>query len=369
MNIHHTLFADVLNGDDVRVIELGYCLRLAHETRIRIPRQGRALEHLEGHDAVQGLKVSSKRLPARLPAGASLVGDFQPLFSGIYTERSLHDDEMESGETSRDKVLHSSKSYYDHLAKYYDLFAQRKRSDPSTSKELDFLEGVFKTDATRPVRRVLDVACGGGRHVVGLSQRGYRCVGYDLSQERIAAARARTARAGVSVELKRGDASRLAPGKKFDAVLALYILFLLPSDDDLLKCLAQVHKQLRPGGVLVCNHFNPFFAGKNSLMEYLMSGRNFSESRAPGIRITEIGRLVDFDPVQGVAWNEDTTAIEAPDGRHIFRDRERIRFLTYWDLARYLRDSGFTAIRYYPDWNLKPRTNPKAEQIVFVARR
>jgi len=63
------------------------------------------------------------------------------------------------------------------------------------------------------------------------------------------------------------------------------------------------------------------------------------------------------------------SVIEAPDGRHVFRDKERMRLLTYWDFTRYLRDSGFSSIRSYPDWNLKPRRNPKAEQIVFVARK
>jgi 2-polyprenyl-3-methyl-5-hydroxy-6-metoxy-1,4-benzoquinol methylase len=276
---------------------------------------------------------------------------------------------MASGETAREKVLRSSENYYGHRARYYDLLVQRRRSDKGTSSELDFLEGVFRADAARPVRRVLDVACGGGRHVVGLAQRGYKCVGYDLSQERIEVAKARAARAAVSVELKRGDASRLGAGGKYDAVLALYILFLLPSDDDLQKCLASIHKQLHPGGVLVCNHFNPFSVSKESLMEHVRSGRIFSESRAPGIRITEIGRITDYDPVQGVSWSEDTTVIEAPDGRHVFRDRERMRFLTHWDLTRYLRDSGFSDIRSYPDWNLKPIRKPKAEQIVFVARR
>jgi len=276
---------------------------------------------------------------------------------------------MGSEETSRDKVLHLSKIYYDHRAKYYDLFVQRQRSDPSTTKELDFLEGVFRADATRQVRRVLDIACGGGRHVVGLAQRGFRCVGYDLSRERIDVAKARAVRAGVSVELKTGEASKLAPKGKFDAVLALYILFLLPSDDDLQKCLARIHKQLLPGGVLVCNHFNPFSKGKNYLMEAWRSGHFYSESRAPGIRITEIEGLTDYDAVKGVVWSDDMTVIEAPDGRHVFRDRERMRLLTYWDLKRYLGDSGFKTVRSYPDWNLKPKRKPKAEQIVFVARK
>ena len=276
---------------------------------------------------------------------------------------------MPSHRADRQSVLESSRSYYANRAFYYDLLAQRKPRDPGTSKELRFLERTFRTQATRPVRRVLDVACGGGRHVVGLAQRGYECVGQDLTPDRVNVAKARSKRVGVSVRLYQGDATRVQHDSEFDAVLSLYILFLLASDEDVQKCVRQARRALRRGGVFVCNVFNPFSAGARTLGRLIQRERQVEESRARGIRITETSQFRDIDPIHGWGWLSETCVIEAPDGAHIFRDRERFRFFTYSDIHRLLVDAGFQNVACHADWPYERTAKPKASQLVFTARK
>jgi len=54
---------------------------------------------------------------------------------------------------------------------------------------------------------------------------------------------------------------------------------------------------------------------------------------------------------------------------HIFRDRERLRLFTYWDLLHYLQASGFKEIKCYTNWKIEPPKNRKAEVLVFVSRK
>jgi len=272
---------------------------------------------------------------------------------------------------ARETVLKASRAYYAHRAYYEDLLMQRQRRFAETTKrELDFLEHAFRDHADRPIRDVLDVACGSGRHVFGLTSRGYKCTGLDYTPERVQIAKDRAKREGVSVKLLQADATRLKYENEFDAVLALYILFLLPDDDDVLKCLCQIHRALRKGGILVCNIGNPFYKGKHWFsLEAIYKGLRVIEERAPGIHSTEIVRLRDFDPMHGVAWWQETSIIEAPDGIHIFRDRERLRLFTYWDLLHYLQASGFKEIKCYTNWKINPPKNRKAEVLVFVSRK
>ncbi len=275
-------------------------------------------------------------------------------------------------ENRRHSALASSQEYYAHRAHYYDLFFQRSdasKKDLQLIKELDFLERAFKSGASRPVKNILDVACGWGRHVVGLAERGYRCSGSDLTLECIEAARTRAERAGVTIDLSVADATKLPTKSRFDAVLALYIIFLLPNDEDILKCLRRIHDLVLPGGVVVCNIYNPFTKGENWISDPVRCGPRVYESKAGGIRWLSVTKPTDFDPVQGVAWIEETTVIEGPDGRHVFRDRERARLLTYWDVTRYLHDTGFRKVEVYPDWSTQPKRRPKAEQLIFVARK
>ena len=74
---------------------------------------------------------------------------------------------------ARETVLKASRDYYAHRAYYEDLLVQRQRQSVETTKrELNFLEHTFQTEATRPIKDVLDIACGNGRHVFGLANRG-----------------------------------------------------------------------------------------------------------------------------------------------------------------------------------------------------
>lgn len=270
---------------------------------------------------------------------------------------------------NREAVLKASRSYYAHRAYYGDILAQHlHRLAETTNRELDFLEHAFHT-ASHPAKDVLDVACGGGRHIVGLAHRGYRCAGQDYTPERVEITKARAKREGVSVTLRQGDATGLNYQNRFDAALALNILFLLPDDDDVLRCLSGIHRALRQGGVLVCNIFNPFYTDKGEFSDLLFRGIHVDEVRASDVRFTSVNRLESFDRIHGVAWIQETSIIEAPDGKHIFRDKERIRLLTYWDILHYLRTAGFTKIECYPDMKAKPPRNPKAEELAFIARK
>jgi SAM-dependent methyltransferase len=265
----------------------------------------------------------------------------------------------------RDAVISASRAYYAHRAYYEDLLDQGASSRATTRRELDFLESIFHANANHQVNNVLDVACGNGRHIIGLSRRGYRCTGLDYTPERIQVAKARAHHEGASVKLSQGDATKLAYENKFDVALALYILFLLPDDDDVLKCLQQIHRSLRLGGVMICNIFNPL--SEEARMH--MQGYRVKETRARGIRCVDMERVEKFDQVRGVTWWEETSVIEAPDGVHVFRDHERIRLFTYWDILHYLQIAGFKEIKCYPDWKIKSLTKPKADWLVFVARK
>lgn len=272
-------------------------------------------------------------------------------------------------EVARNQVLHSSRQYYSRRAYYYDLLSQRRPLDKETLGQLAFLEFAFKKKAARRVTQVLDVACGGGRHIVGLAQKGYQCTGRDFTPERIEVTRKLATRSNVSVELSQGDATRLDYDGEFDAVLALSVLFLLASDDDVKKCIAGVYRALRPGGVLVCNIYNGFATGKAETRKLMNTEDVVSESRGRGIRITAIEKLKRYDPVQGVGWIHTTTIVEEPDGRHVFRDKERIRYFTYWDIMNLMRHAGFRRTDQYVDWKAKTSRNPSADQLVFIARK
>lgn len=101
---------------------------------------------------------------------------------------------------------------------------------------------------SRATGDVLEVGVGTGRNL-----RHYppdvRLTGVDLSPETLSIARRRAAALGREVDLRLGDAERLAlPDESFDTVVSTLTMCSIP---DYRAALAQIRRVLRPGGRLV----------------------------------------------------------------------------------------------------------------------
>jgi len=93
---------------------------------------------------------------------------------------------------------------------------------------------------------VLDLACGFGRHAIGMAQRGFRVTGLDFNPHylEIAAADAKTA--GAQVTWRAGDMRDLGATPVFDGVYSYFTSFGYFEDDENEKVLAAVARVLRP---------------------------------------------------------------------------------------------------------------------------
>ena len=97
-----------------------------------------------------------------------------------------------------------------------------------TDEEVDGLIRIFSEQDIPPNGKILDLACGIGRHSILLAKKGYRAVGIDLSPDYIKRAKELAAERGVSdqVEFIVGDIreleNSLGKRKKFDAVINLF---------------------------------------------------------------------------------------------------------------------------------------------------
>jgi SAM-dependent methyltransferase len=110
---------------------------------------------------------------------------------------------------------------------------------------------VWRDLKLKPGARVLDLACGTGRHAVLLARRGAFVVGVDKTEAYLAEAR-RAAKGLPNCLFARGDMRRLPFKGEFDAAMNLWTsfgYFAKPSDD--LKALRGVERALKPGGLFL----------------------------------------------------------------------------------------------------------------------
>jgi SAM-dependent methyltransferase len=116
-----------------------------------------------------------------------------------------------------------------------------------TAHQVAALQGLLSP--WRP-RRVLDLCCGRGRHLVPLARRGHPMVGLDASSFMVDEALAAVRQAQVSAGIVRGEAQRLPFVEgAFDVVLCLFNSFgYLQPDDENEQVLHEVVRCLEPGG-------------------------------------------------------------------------------------------------------------------------
>lgn len=135
-----------------------------------------------------------------------------------------------------------------------DYLRQYESTLPQTSAEVDGLEKLLHL---RKGSRILDLACGAGRHSIELARRGHAVVGFDLSDHLLREARASAKRARVRVTFVRGNMRDLRYKGAFDAIINMFSSFgYFETVEEDRKVLAGVARALRPRGKFVMERFN-----------------------------------------------------------------------------------------------------------------
>jgi len=101
---------------------------------------------------------------------------------------------------------------------------------------------------------LLDIGCGGGLAAEAMARLGFTVTGIDADARTIAAARAHSEAAGLSIDYRTFSAERLAEkGEQFDAAIALELIEHLADPGVFYRSLGRL---LRPGGAFIAATLN-----------------------------------------------------------------------------------------------------------------
>lgn len=126
--------------------------------------------------------------------------------------------------------------------------------DERTQKEVDF---VLEQLELEPGARILDLACGHGRHTLELARRGFRMTGVDLSPRSLELARAAAEREHAEIEFIERDMRDIDFESQFDAVINLFTAFgYFEEEEENQRVLDGVARALVPGGRFLIDTLN-----------------------------------------------------------------------------------------------------------------
>ena len=119
------------------------------------------------------------------------------------------------------------------------ITAERNRA------ETDFIAAAL--DLPRGAR-VLDLACGPGRHAIGMAQRGHQVTGVDFNPHYLEIAAAAAEQAGVQVTWRVGDMRALQFEAAFDGAYSYFTSFGYFTDPENECVIGNIVRALRPSG-------------------------------------------------------------------------------------------------------------------------
>ncbi len=218
-------------------------------------------------------------------------------------------------------------------AKYYDLIYNFK----DYRAEAEALAGILQTQLRSGGRRLLDVACGSGRHLEYL-QAHFKVEGLDLSPELLELARERLS----GVPLHQADMSRFDLGRRFDAITCLFSsIGYLKTLDAVQQAVDCWERHLAPGGMLAIEPwFTPENWHPNTVHAMLVEQPDLAIARVN--TSFQEGRLSYFDLHYLVATPEGTQHFVERHEMGLFETQEQLDCLTRAGLEAWHDPTGLT---------------------------
>lgn len=234
----------------------------------------------------------------------------------------------------------------DYLHFYGEILTEER-----TKKEIDFLVNELELDKPN---KILDLACGYGRHANRLAELGHHVTGVDITLGFLEIAKRDAKEKGVSVKYIQGDMREIVFKIEFDQVLLLYTSFGYFEDEENFKVLQNVARALKPGGLFCIDMQNRDVFLKN-FHPYIV------EEKENDLMINRIS----FDSVTGRLYNR----------RIVIRNGKRkekpfiIRLYNATEIRELLNRVGLSITKIYGDWAASPFTSDSRTIIVIAKKK
>lgn len=231
---------------------------------------------------------------------------------------------------------------------YYHLLYR----DRDQSEARPFIERLTRHLHLPPQARILDLACGKGRHSIVLANLGYDVLGVDIAPENIAQA-SLSSRTGLSFAVQ--DMREPLDAEPFDAVLNLFTSFgYFDTEQEHLAALNTMACALKPNGKLVIDYLNMDQALAQLVKK---EARTIEDVHFEITRRTAAGYLIKEISVQDRKKNQT------------FFFSEKVALFRKNDFELMLLQVGLSILEVWGDYRLQPFDAQHAPRMILIGGR
>ncbi|HID96073.1 MAG TPA: class I SAM-dependent methyltransferase [Candidatus Latescibacteria bacterium] len=232
----------------------------------------------------------------------------------------------------------------------YLYFYERIIGKERTAREVDFL--VKRLGLSSPMK-ILDLACGHGRHANRLAELGHFIVGVDINRGFLKIAKGDASERRLNVKYVLGDMRAIPCNSGFDRVLFLATAMGYFNDADNLTVLKNIATVLKPQGLfcvdtwnrdLLLRNFHPYTVVEKE-GNFMIDRRSF-DSKTGRLRIDRI-------------YLREGKRTDAPFP---------VRLYNFTEMRDLLKTAGLCIHAAYGDWDGRPFTT-RSSLMIIVAKR
>lgn len=232
---------------------------------------------------------------------------------------------------------------------YYHLLYKNR----SVAEAVDFIIKLAHLLQLPRGAKILDNACGKGRHAIHLNKIGYDVTGLDLSEQSIIEAKKSE---NDTLHFEVHDMRNVYKENEFDAVFNLFTSFGYFDDEaDDLNILYAVKKQLKDEGIFVLDFFNTY-----PIIQKFVNGYIYNDSQ------TIDG--IEFKIHKKSVGNIILKNIDITDGDKQFHYTEQVRLYTLQDFLDMFAKAGFFVKQVFGNYVLEGYKEEESDRMIFVLK-
>ena len=198
--------------------------------------------------------------------------------------------------------------------------------------------------------RLLDIACGRGRHSVYLNKKGFDVTGIDLSNASIKFAQQFE---NENLQFYVHDMRNSFYINYFSIAFNLFTSFgYFETEKDHLNALRAFNKSLKRSGILVLDYFN-------------------SEKIVRNLAHQEVKQVdgIEFYITKKVSKGNIIKNISFEHKSKNFSYKEEVKAFSKSDFERMFEKSGFKVLKHFGDYALNPFNEIKSDRLIFICQK
>ncbi len=229
---------------------------------------------------------------------------------------------------------------------YYPLLYQKRNMEEAEK----FITNLLHYLKPNPSSKILDLACGEGRHSIFLAKKGFDVTGIDLSERSIQIAKRNNIN---DVQFSIADMRTFSLETTFDYIFNLFTSFgYFQRTEDNLEVLKRINHHLQDSGRLVIDFLN-----KNLVTKNLVEKEN---KVVDGISFDITREIKDAKVVK-------TIAFEADGEKKIFQ--EKVQLFSLQDFEKMLASVKFEIVQTFGNYDLQPFDAENSPRLIIIAKK